>query len=127
MDKIHSKDAPKAVWPYSQGISVNWTVYLSAQLGIDPTSWELKGSTTEEQFRQVCINIGHVLKAWFLDYINVVKATIYLTNMDDFPKINEIFWEFFPHKPARATVEISRLAKDALIEMDVIAVENIDK
>lgn len=122
MKKIETLDAPKAIWPYSQAIKVNNFLYTSWQIALDPLSGEIVSEDIEEQTKQVCKNIWSILKSEWLDYSNVIKTTIYLKNMDDFEKVNKIYWEYFSHKPARSTVEVSNLPKQALVEIETIAI-----
>lgn len=120
MEIINTDKAPKAVWPYSQAIKVWDFLYSSWQIGLDPLNMKLV-EWTENQTKQVCKNLWAVLKEAWLDYKNVVKTTIFLDNITDFPIINGIYWEYFSHKPARSTVEVSKLPLWALIEIEVIA------
>lgn len=114
--------APKAIGPYSQGVLVGSTYYFSGQLGIDPNTMELK-KTFDEQLNQILINIDGLLESENLTRGNVVKTTIFLKNLDDFVVLNEIYKQFFTNNyPARSCVEVSRLPKDALVEIEVIAV-----
>ena len=123
MQKIHTDKAPKAIWPYSQAVLVWNTLYSSGQIGLDPEKMELV-QWIENQTHQVCNNLKEVLKqAWF-SLENVVKTTIFLANMDDFKKVNEIYWQYFEHKPARSTVQVAKLPLGALVEIEVIAIKN---
>lgn len=121
--QVNTKKAPPAIGPYSQAIEINGFVFCSGQIGIDPKSGNLL-SSLEVQTRQVLNNLSEVLKASGSDLDLVVKTTIYLKNISDFAVVNSIYGEYFSiHKPARATVEVSNLPKDALIEIDAIAVK----
>ena len=113
--------AQKTVGPYSQGIIFGNLIFVSGQIGIDPKSNNL-GEDIEEQTKQVLENLKNVLKAAGSDINNVLKTTVYLADMEDFPLMNEIYASYFnkPY-PARATVEVSNLPKGALIEIDCIA------
>jgi 2-iminobutanoate/2-iminopropanoate deaminase len=121
MEIINTSKAPKAVWPYSQAIKVWDFLYSSGQIWIDPNKWKMVEWWAEKQVTQVCKNLWEVLKQAWLDYKNVVKTTIFLDNMSDFPIINEIYWIYFSHLPARSTVEVSKLPLWALVEIEVIA------
>lgn len=119
---IHTKHAPEAIGPYSQAIVANGFVFCSGQIGLNPSTGELAGGI-EIQTRQVMDNLTSVLKGAGTDLSFVVKTTIYLKNVSDFPTVNSIYGQYFSdHKPARATVEASNLPKGALIEVDAIAV-----
>ena len=119
---ISTNNAPPAFGPFCQGLQVGNMLFTSAQLGIDPQGNLLEG--VEAQTRQSLSNIDAILTAADFARTDVVKATVYITDMNDFSAVNAIYAEFFGgHKPARACVEISRLAKDALVEIDVIAIK----
>ncbi|TXL66550.1 RidA family protein [Cerasibacillus terrae] len=121
MKAIHSEKAPAAIGPYSQAIQAGDFIFVSGQLGIDPTTGEL-ASGVEAQTKQVLENLKAILSEAGSDFSQVVKFTIYTTSMDDFGTINEIYGSYLEEPyPARATIEISRLPKDGLVEMDVIA------
>jgi len=122
MEKIETQEAPEAVWPYSQAIKVWSFVFCSWQIALDPKTMKLIDWGIEEQAHQICRNISNVLKASDLSLENVVKTTIFLTNMEDFSLVNQIYWDYFSHKPARSTVEVSKLPLEAMIEIEVIAV-----
>ncbi len=113
--------APQAIGPYSQGVIVNNMLYSSGQIGLTPEG-TMAGDTVEEQARQVFANLDAILEEAGSDRENIVKVTVYIKNMDDFPLVNEIYGQFFnEHLPARSTVEVSALPKNALVEMDIIA------
>lgn len=114
--------APKPVGPYSQAIITGNLVFASGQIAIDPASGELVENNIQKQTKQVLDNIGAVLRASGTDYHNVLKTTVFLKNMDDFPAMNEIYQSYFAtNSPARSTVEVSRLPKDVLVEVECIA------
>lgn len=116
--------APKAIGPYSQAITSNGLVFTAGQVALDPKSGELVGKTTAEQTEQVCKNLSAVLEAAGTGLANVVKATVYLADMADFPQMNEVYARHFgAHKPARSTVQAAGLPKGARVEIDVIAVK----
>ena len=118
---INTSSAPAAIGPYSQAISANGLIFTSGQIALTPDGDFLDG-TIEEQTQQVLENLREVLKAAESDFSKVVKTTIFLTNMDDFAKVNDIYAEFFGEsKPARATVAVASLPKNAKIEIEAIA------
>jgi 2-iminobutanoate/2-iminopropanoate deaminase len=119
---IASSNAPKAVGPYSQAIRYGNLVFLSGQLPIDPKTGQVSKGTIEEQTKLVLENLKAVLEAAGLSFSNVLATTCFLKNMDDFPKFNAVYGTSFPENPpARATVEVARLPKDALVEIALIA------
>ncbi len=119
---ISTKLAPKAIGPYSQAVKHGDMVYLSGQIPLNPETMEVVGGTAAEQAKQVMENLGEVLKAASSDFAKVIKCTIYLKDMNDFAAINEVYGSYFENNPpARATVEVARLPKDVLIEIDLIA------
>lgn len=123
MNIISTDKAPAAIGPYSQAIEVNGFLYSSGQIGVDPETGNLR-ATLEEQAQQVFSNIDAVLTAAGFAKTNVVKSTIFITNMSEYLKVNELYETFFgDHKPARSTVEVAGLPKGALIEIEVIAVK----
>lgn len=119
---ISTNQAPQAIGPYSQAIKHEGMIYCSGQIPLNPETMEIVGESAAEQTKKVMENVGEVLKAANSDYSKVLKCTIYLKNMDDFSEVNEIYGNFFPENPpARATVEVARLPKDVLVEIDLIA------
>ena len=119
---IYSKDAPKPIGPYSQAIVFNNLIYTSGQIAIDPGSDRLVSDNIEEQTNQVLINLKAILEEANSSLDAVIKTTIYLKDMNDFLIVNRIYEKFFQKsKPARSTVEVSKLPKDVLIEIDCIA------
>jgi len=119
---IQTHDAPQAIGPYSQAIKAGGFVYTSGQIALMPNG-ELAGNDVETQTHQVLKNLHYVLEAGGARMTDVVKTTIYLADMNDFVKVNEIYARYFgDHKPARSTVEVSRLPKDVKIEIDCVAV-----
>lgn len=118
---IHTEKAPAAIGPYSQAIQAGDFVFVSGQIPIKPETGEVADGI-EGQTTQVLENLKAILKEAGADFSQVVKFTIYLSSMEHFAKVNEIYGSFLTEPfPARATVEVSRLPKDVLIEMDVIA------
>ncbi|CEG29547.1 RidA family protein [Bacillus sp. B-jedd] len=121
MKSIHTDKAPAAIGPYSQGIVVNNMFYSSGQIPLTPEGTLVEGDITV-QARQVFANLDAVLKAAGASFETVVKTVVFVKNMDDFAALNEVYAEYFPvHKPARSTVEVSRLPKDVLVEIEVVA------
>lgn len=123
MKKVIQTDrAPKAIGPYSQAIRANGFIFVSGQLPLDPGTGEIAGSTIEEQTHQVLKNIKAILEAAGSSMAEVVKATVYLADMNDFAKMNTIYAQYFPEPyPARAAFQVARLPRDVRIEIEVIA------
>lgn len=121
MKIINTQAAPKAIGPYSQAIQINNIIYTSGQLGIDPSTGQFKGDSIEDQTHQAIQNIAAILKEANSSLDNVVKTTVFVKEILDFNKINEIYAQYFINKPARSLVEVAKLPKDALIEIEVIA------
>jgi len=120
---IQTALAPKAIGPYSQAVLVNGTLYVSGQLGMDPETGNLVSGGVEEQCRQALQNMGAILKAAGADYNNVVKTTVLLADMNHFVQVNNVYKEFFKDKfPARAAYQVAALPKNALVEIEAIAV-----
>lgn len=118
---ISTSRAPAAIGPYSQAIKVGKHLFISGQIGMRPDG-TMAGDNVAEQTRQIVMNLRCVLDAAGLDPGHLVKTTIYLTNINDFAEVNEIYSEMVGSEPpARATVEVSRLPKDALVEIEGIA------
>ena len=119
--QIVSPKAPAALGPYSQGIKVDDFIFLSGSLPVDPNTNQVVEGGIEEQTKQVFINISNTLDVVGSGLFQIVKTTVYLQSLDDFEKMNATYKEFFPVvPPARTTVEVSRLPKDALLEVDCI-------
>lgn len=124
MQYIHSENAPEAIGPYSQAVMVKDTLYCSGQIAIDPRTKKMIDAGVAEQSEQVLKNLVAVVRSAGLDVNNIVKTTIYLTNIADFKLVNEIYGSFFKdHKPARATVEVANLPAGSLVEIDCIAIK----
>ncbi|MBI2092929.1 MAG: RidA family protein [Deltaproteobacteria bacterium] len=124
MKYISTENAPKAVGPYSQGVEAGGFLFCSGQIPIDPKTNELKlfGGDATAQTKLVISNLKAVLSAAGLSLLDVVKTTVFLADMNDFAKMNEIYAaEFGTHKPARACVQAARLPKDVKVEIDAIA------
>jgi len=122
---ISSPDAPKAIGPYSQAIRAGELLFLSGQIPLDPSTGQLVGGDIAAQTRRVMDNLGAVLKSGGLSFSNIVRATIFLTDLADFTSVNDVYGSYFPSAggppPARATVQVSQLPKGARVEIDAIA------
>jgi 2-iminobutanoate/2-iminopropanoate deaminase len=121
-EKIETKNAPAPIGPYSQAIRTNGFVFVSGQIPINPATGSIVEGGIEAQARQVMNNLSAVLEASGSNLGNVVKTTIFLTNLDDFAKLNQVYGEFVGEsKPARSTVQVSRLPKEVLLEIEAVA------
>ncbi|MGZ4159670.1 MAG: 2-iminobutanoate/2-iminopropanoate deaminase [Neobacillus sp.] len=121
MKSVQTNQAPAAIGPYSQGIIVNNLFYSSGQIPLTAEGVMVNGDILE-QTHQVFNNLKAVLLAAGATFETVVKATVFIKSMDDFAAVNEVYGEYFStHKPARSCVEVARLPKDALIEIEVVA------
>jgi 2-iminobutanoate/2-iminopropanoate deaminase len=119
---VSIRTAPAAIGPYSQAIKTGTLLFLSGQIPIDPATGNLVEGGIEAQTRQVFKNIGEILKAGGTSFDGVVSATVYLMDMNDFTKVNEIYATYFSSPaPARATVQVARLPKDCRVEIQVTA------
>ena len=121
MKKIETSMAPKALGPYSQAIVFDNLVYTSGQIAINPDTNEMVENDIVKQTHQVINNIQNILVEAGTSLDNVIKTTVFVKNICDFPKINEIYAKYFKECPARSLVEVSALPKNALIEIEVIA------
>ncbi len=122
MQIITSPNAPAAIGPYSQAIRTGNLLFCSGQIPINPTSGKIEATDVEGQARQVLKNIEALLSSAGLGVHNVVKATMFLQDMADFPKVNPIYEAGFDgHKPARSTIQVAKLPLGALVEIEVIA------
>jgi len=120
---IKSEKAPKAIGPYSQALEVDNFIFCSGQIGIDPKTGNLVEGV-ENQARQILENLKNILKEAGSSLDKVIKTTIFLTDINDFQKVNEIYGKYFSsHKPARSTVCVASLPKGALIEIEAIALK----
>ena len=123
MKVISTPAAPAAIGPYSQAIVANGLAFCSGQVALDPASGQVVPGDVAAQTRQVLANLDAVLRAAGGSLATVVKCTVYLKSMDDFAAMNAVYAERFgDNRPARATVEVSRLPKDVRVEIDAIAV-----
>ena len=121
MEYIHTDKAPKAIGPYSQAIKIGDFIFTSGQIALTPNG-EMREEDIETQVTQVLTNLKNILEEAGSSLDKVIKTTIFLANMDDFAKVNEIYAKFFgSHKPARSTVAVKTLPKNALIEIEAIA------
>ena len=120
---VYTKNAPDPVGPYSQAIITNNTLFISGQVALDPNNGDMINSSIEEETIQVMNNLKAILNEVGFDFSNVIKSTIYLSDMNNFSKVNEVYGSFFnkDYVPSRVTVEVSRLPKDANVEIDMIA------
>ena len=122
MKVITTPDAPKAIGPYSQAVIANGLLFTSGQIAINPKTNQIEATAIEEQTKQVMENLKALLAASNASFDKVVKTTIFLKDMNTFGTVNEIYGSYFAnHKPARSTVEVARLPKDVLIEIELIA------
>jgi 2-iminobutanoate/2-iminopropanoate deaminase len=119
---IATNDGPKAIGPYSQAIKTNGFVFLSGQIALDPATQQLISGDVAAQTERVLQNLAGILKAAGSSLQQVVKTTVFLKNMSDFAAMNDVYGRYFTEAPpARSTVEVARLPKDVLVEIDVIA------
>ncbi len=122
MDYHHSDSAPAAIGPYSQAVSVGGFLYTSGQVALDVQTGELVGEDFDAQARKVLSNLAAVLASAGCAFSDVVKATVYVADLADFPRLNELYGETMgDHRPARSTVQVAGLPKGALVEIDLIA------
>jgi 2-iminobutanoate/2-iminopropanoate deaminase len=123
MKPISTKEAPAAIGPYSQAILMSGMVFLSGQIPLDPKTGEMVSGDVTAQTERVIENLRAVLAAAECTFANVVKTTIFLTNMDDFQAVNAVYAKAFgDHRPARATVAVAALPRGARVEIEAIAV-----
>jgi 2-iminobutanoate/2-iminopropanoate deaminase len=118
----HTDDAPPALGPYSQAVEVDGWLYLSGQIALDPKTGELIAGDFEAETHQVLKNLAAVLAAAGCTFADIVRTTIYLIDFANFPRINELYGAAMgDHRPARTTIEISKLPKGAQVEIDLVA------
>jgi 2-iminobutanoate/2-iminopropanoate deaminase len=121
-ERIATEKAPQAIGPYSQAIRGGGFVFVSGQIAIEPASGNIIGGTAAEQTERVMENLKAILAAAGTGLDKVVKSTVFLKSMSDFASMNEVYGRYFPQAPpARSTVEVARLPKDVLVEIDVVA------
>lgn len=120
---IKTEKAPLPIGPYNQAVATQGQlVFTAGQIALDPTSGAMVGTTIVEQTVQVCENLKAILHASHTDFKHAVKTTVFLKNFNDFTAMNEVYGRYFGESaPARSTVEVARLPKDALVEIEVIA------
>lgn len=125
MEFIATEEAPRAIGPYSQAVRAGNVLYTSGQIPIDPATGKLVEGDFDAMARQVFRNLDAVLRAAGLGFRNVVKATVFLKSMSDFPALNAIYAEAFgEHKPARSTVAVAQLPLDSPVEIELIAISS---
>lgn len=118
-----TKNAPSAIGPYSQAIAVNGFLFSSGQIALNPENGEIVGTTIQEQAEQCCKNIGAILEANKLTFLDVIKTTCFLAEMSDFAAFNEVYGKYFTGKPARSCVAVKTLPKNVLCEVEIIALK----
>jgi 2-iminobutanoate/2-iminopropanoate deaminase len=124
MNTIKTQQAPEAIGPYAQAIEANGLVFCSGQIPINPASGNIEVVGAAEQTMQVLLNLRAVLEAAGLGLDKVVKTTVFLTDIGDFPAVNKVYAEMFGgHTPARSTVQVARLPKCAKVEIEAVAVK----
>ena len=121
--RINTEKAPAAIGPYSQGVVANQFLFISGQLPIDPSTGSMAADDVAAQAKQSLQNLSHILEAAGASLEKVVKTTVFIQNMDDFGTINEVYAQFFRGDalPARSAVEVAKLPKGALVEIEAIA------
>lgn len=120
-NKIYTPNAPEAIGPYSQAVTVGNLVFTSGQIAINPASGAVEATTIEDQTHQVCKNLSAVLEAAGSSLEKVVKTVCFLADMNDFAAFNAIYGTYFTGKPARSCVAVKTLPKNVLVEIDTIA------
>jgi 2-iminobutanoate/2-iminopropanoate deaminase len=119
---ISSDKAPKAIGPYSAAVRAGQLLFISGQIPLDPATGQMVGGDIAAQTRRVLDNLGALLEAGNRSFADVVRTTIFLADMNDFAAVNDVYGQYFPEPyPARATVQVARLPKDARVEIDAIA------
>ncbi len=121
MKVISTKSAPSAIGPYSQAIVANGFIYTSGQIPLNPETGAIERATIEEQSEQAIKNLGEILKAAGTDFSKVVKTTCFLADIKDFSTFNSVYEKYFVSKPARSCFEVSALPKNALVEIEAVA------
>jgi 2-iminobutanoate/2-iminopropanoate deaminase len=125
MDIVATPDAPKAIGPYSQAVKANGLVFTSGQVALDPATGNLMDGSFEEQVHGTFRNLEAVLRAAGSGFDRVLKATVYLTDLANFQTLNGIYAQYFgEHKPARTTVQVAALPKQAAVEIDLVAAQD---
>lgn len=121
MEKVSTERAPKAVGPYSQAVKYNNMVFTAGQIAIDPRTNNLVESDIFKQTKQVLENLKAVLEASGSSLHRALKVTVYLSDMNNYSIMNDLYAQYFTNHPARSTVQVARLPKDVMVEMDVVA------
>ena len=121
MKSVFTNSAPAAIGPYSQAVCSGNLVYTSGQLGIDPATGDFSGEGVTQQTEQAIQNLSAVLSAANSDLERVVKTTCFLKSMNDFAAFNQVYEKYFPQKPARSCVEVAKLPKNGLVEIEAVA------
>lgn len=122
IEYVSTPDAPAAIGPYSQAVKANGLVYTSGQIALDPATGALVPGSFEDQVHRVFKNLDAILRASGSDFSRVLKATVYVTSLENFQALNAIYASYFgDHRPARTTVEVPALPKEGLLEIDLIA------
>jgi 2-iminobutanoate/2-iminopropanoate deaminase len=120
--RVHTEDAPAAIGPYSQGIIVGDLVFTAGQIPLDPPTMQIVGADIAEQTDRALKNLSAILESAGASLSTVVKTTVFLADMGEFAAMNEVYARWFgEHRPARSAVEVSRLPKDAKVEIEAIA------
>ncbi len=121
---IKTDKAPAAIGPYSQAVEVNGMVYTSGVIPVDPVTGGITGSTAADQAEQVFSNLKNLIEASGASMENIIKTVVFLKNMEDFTAVNGVYAKYFPQPyPARSCVEVARLPKDVMLEVEAIAVK----
>lgn len=121
---VYSEQAPEPIGPYSQAIQVGNMLFISGQIAIQRSTGNIIKDSIEQEATQVMVNLNEILKSAGMDFQNVVKCSIFLKDMNNFPKVNEVYGKYFQaNPPARETVEVARLPKDVNVEISCIAVK----
>ena len=121
---VYSSQAPEPIGPYSQAIQSGNMLFVSGQIAIERSTGNMLTADVQTETKQVMENIAYILKAAGMDFSNIVKTSIFLKDMNNFPKVNEIYGQYFQQQPpARETVEVSRLPKDVNVEISCIAIK----
>jgi 2-iminobutanoate/2-iminopropanoate deaminase len=126
MEYVHTEKAPRAIGPYSQAVIAGDTIYTAGQIALDPETMELSGGDVASQTDRVLRNLAAVLEAAGSSLRHVVRTTVYLIDMADFPAMNEVYSRHFgDHRPARSTVAVAALPKGARVEIDAVALRTL--
>ncbi len=127
MNVISTDNAPKPIGPYSQAIEHEGLIFLSGQVALNPKTGNISGITIEEQTQQVMTNIKSILEAAGSDFAHVLKCTVYLADLDEFQAFNKVYGTFFgSNPPARSTVQVAKIPRNAKVEIDIVAVKILD-